>query len=68
MWSGLLIRFYPEPSGGFSVDDLICFEAEGKCIRKGILKLEFGINKLMNKMISLCNANERGNEAVTHLA
>ncbi|XP_074638616.1 uncharacterized protein LOC141897071 [Acropora palmata] len=27
MWSGLLIRFYPEPSGGFSVDDLICFEA-----------------------------------------
>ncbi|KAK2569477.1 hypothetical protein P5673_006414 [Acropora cervicornis] len=34
MWSGLLIRFYPEPSGGFLAGWLICFEA-----RKHQLKL-----------------------------
>ncbi|XP_074638617.1 uncharacterized protein LOC141897072 [Acropora palmata] len=27
IWSGLLIRFYPEPSGGFLAGWLICFEA-----------------------------------------
>ncbi|XP_067045056.1 uncharacterized protein [Acropora muricata] len=28
MWSGLLIRFYPEPSGGFFMGFLTCLEAQ----------------------------------------
>ncbi|XP_067045062.1 uncharacterized protein [Acropora muricata] len=31
MWSGLLIRFYPEPSGGFFMGFLTCLEAQKVC-------------------------------------